>query len=110
MQNKRLRNYLQQKTAMKKEASAKENIQANPDKHIDQDFSGYPHSPAKEEIINPKTKQEKKVAAVDTKDGEKVIDPPAKQKSRPSAKKGEESSDGSANAFEGTERVQDDDD
>lgn len=107
MQNKRLRKYLLQKEARKKEMLEKEGVQANPDKHIDQDFPGYPHSPAKEEVINPKTKEQKKVAALNTKDGEKEIDPPAKKKA---IKKeiDEADSDGSANAFEGTERVQDD--
>ena len=55
-----------------------------------------------------KTRLEKKVAAVETKDGEKIINPPAKKKTKPSATEtGEEESDGSANAFEATERVQD---
>ncbi len=109
MKNKRLHKYLQQKAARKNEPIKKENIQNNPDKHIDQDFSGYPHAPAKEEVINPKTKLEKKVAAVDSKDGEKIINPPSKKKNKPSATgTGEEGSDGSANAFEATERVQDD--
>ncbi|MFT3704244.1 MAG: hypothetical protein QM802_17890 [Agriterribacter sp.] len=40
----------------------KEEVQENPDNHIDQDFPGFPHSPSKEEHINPKTKQDKKVA------------------------------------------------
>ena len=108
MQNKRLRNYLLQKEARKKESTEKESVQANPDKHIDQDFSGYPHAPAKETIISPKTKEEKKIAAINTKDGEKVIDPPAKKKA---LKKDvdEIDSDGSASAFEGTESFRDDD-
>ena len=42
----------------------KEDIQANPDNRIDQDFPGFPHAPAKENIINPKTKEDKKTAAV----------------------------------------------
>ena len=109
MKNKRLRNYLRQKAERK--ASLKTvDTQNNPDKHTNQDFSGYPDAPGKEEIINPKTKLEKKVAAVDTKDGEKIINPQAKKKNKPSATEiNEEGSDGSANAFEATERVQDDD-
>lgn len=108
MKNKRLRKYLDQKAARKNELMNKESIQNNPDRHIDQDFLGYPHSPAKEEIINPQTKQEKKVAALGTKDGEKVIKPPAKKKSKPTGNEPEEEkSNGSANAFEGTEKVQD---
>ena len=109
MKNKRLRNYLQQKAGRKRDLIQKEDIQDNPDKHIDQDFSGYPHAPAKEEIIKPKTKLEKKVAAIDSKDGEKIINPQAKKKNKSSATAtGEGASDGSANAFEATERVQDD--
>lgn len=108
MKNKRLRNYLQQKAD--RQASLKTaDTQNTPDKHTNQDFSGYPHAPAKEEIINPKTKQEKKVAAVDSKDGEKIINPQAKKKTKSSAGKTDEGeSDGSANAFDATERVQDD--
>ena len=37
----------------------KRDVEKNPDKHIDQDFSGYPHAPGSEELINPKTKEEK---------------------------------------------------
>jgi hypothetical protein len=107
MQNKRLRSYLAHKEAKKNERTNKESVQANPDKHIDQDFSGFPHSPSKEEIISPKTKEEKKIAAVDTKDGEKVIDPPAKKKAL-KKQDDEINSDGSANAFEGTESFRDD--
>jgi len=47
-------------------------VEKNPDKHIDQDFTGYPHAPATEELINPKTKAEKKSAALNIKDGEKI--------------------------------------
>lgn len=107
MKNKRLRKYLQQK-ADRKAGLKIGGTNNNPDKHTNQDFIGYPHAPAKEEIINPKTKLKKKVAAVETKDGEKIINPPAKKKTKPSATEtGEEESDGSANAFEATERVQD---
>ena len=108
MKNKRLRNYLRQK-ALRKASLKPVNTQNDTDKHTNQDFTGYPHAPAKEEIINPKTKQEKKVAAVDTKDGEKVINPQAKKKTKSSDSKTDEGeSDGSANAFDATERVKDD--
>jgi len=99
MKNKRLRNYLQQRADRKKELKSREEIQNNPDKHIDQDFSGFPHAPAKEEVILPRSKQER--------NGEKVIDPPAKQRNKNSGTD-ESRSDGSANAFEGTETVRDD--
>ena len=108
MKNKRLRNYLLQKAGRQANLETVE-TKSNPDKHTNQDFAGYPHAPAKEEIINPKTKQEKKVAAVDTKDGEKIINPQAKKKNKPAVSKTDEGeSDGSANAFDATERVQDD--
>jgi hypothetical protein len=72
MKSRRLHKYLQQKSAVKnKPISRKEDIQTNSDKHIDQDFEGYPHGSAREEMITPKTKQEKKVAAFHIKDGEK---------------------------------------
>lgn len=108
MKNRRLRNYLRQKAERK--ASLKTvDTQNNPDKHTNQDFNGYPHAQAKEEIINPKTKQEKKIVAVDTKDGEKIISPQAKKKNKPAVSKTDEGeSDGSANAFDATERVEED--
>ena len=69
----------------------KEEIRQNPDNKIDLDFKGYPHGTAKEEIIKPKTEQEKKIADLDNKDGEKRI----------YKKPDEQDSDGSANAFDG---------
>lgn len=105
MKNKRLRNYLEQKAAKKnKPVIDKQDIQNNSDKHIDQDFTGYPHAPAKEELIKPQTKEQKKTAAIHTKDGEKIIAPENKKKGS-AKKKEEESDDGSGNAFEQTETV-----
>ncbi len=75
---------------------SKRDVEKNPDNHIDQDFSGYPHAPASQELINPNTKDEKKSAAINIKDGEKIN------------KHEEQDSEGSANAFEGTETVSDD--
>jgi hypothetical protein len=46
----------------------KEDVQENPDHRIDQDFPGFPHTPAKEEVINPKTPRQKKVADTDSHD------------------------------------------
>ena len=74
----------------------KQDVEKNPDKHIDQDFSGYPHAPAYKDLIYPKTKDEKKSAAINVKDGEKIN------------KKEEQDSEGSANAFEATESASDD--
>jgi hypothetical protein len=68
----------------------KEEIRQNPDNKIDQDFKGYPHGTAKEEIIKPETEEEKKIADLDNKDGEKRI----------YKKRDEQDSDGSASAFD----------
>lgn len=70
MKKKRTEQYLQQKRE-KTAPLKKEDIQRNPDDHIDQDYPGFPHAPAKEEIIHPKTGTEKKTAALHQKDGEK---------------------------------------
>ena len=40
----------------------KEKVQKSNYKHIDQDFEGYPHNPAREEVINPRTKEERLTA------------------------------------------------
>ena len=70
----------------------KEGILKNPDKKIDQDFKGYPHGPANDETINPRTKNEQKTADLDNKDGEKII--------YRQHEIDEQGSDGSANVFE----------
>lgn len=41
-----------------------EEIQQNPDKHIDQDYPGFPHAPSSKKHITPKTTAEKKTAGV----------------------------------------------
>ena len=106
MKNRRLRKYLEQKAARKQETLRQEDRKKNPAKHTNQDFTGYPHAPAKEEIINPKTKEEKKTAAVTIKDGEKIIDPTEKKKTKPTGKEIDEGdSDGSGGAFDATEQV-----
>lgn len=66
----------------------KEDVPANKDKHIDQDFPGYPHQPAGERTINPQTEDDKINANLKTNNDPT---PP------------EETSVGSANAFEATE-------
>jgi len=50
----------------------KEEIQQNPDPHIDQDFPGYPHLPADKKSITPVTTTEKKLAGANTKKSKKV--------------------------------------
>ena len=39
-----------------------EEVQQNPDEHIDQDYPGFPHLPADKKSITPKTLTEKKSA------------------------------------------------
>lgn len=41
-----------------------EEVQQNPDEHIDQDFPGFPHAPSDRKQINPTTVSEKIVAGV----------------------------------------------
>lgn len=50
----------------------KEEVQINPDAHIDQDFPGYPHLPANKESISPVTVTEKKLAGAQKKKSKKV--------------------------------------
>jgi hypothetical protein len=50
----------------------KEEIQRNPDPHIDQDFPGFPHLPSDKKSITPKTVTEKKLAGADKKKSKKV--------------------------------------
>ena len=85
---------------MKKNKSAttdpinkKHEVEESNDPHIDQDFEGFPHAPAKEELINPKKKEDKLTAKVIKQNNTDEIQ-----------------SDGSGGAFESTERTEDDDD
>lgn len=70
----------------------KEEIAQHPDNKIDQDFKGYPHGPAKDETIKPRTENDKKTADIDNKDGEKRI--------YKKTEADEQDSDGSTNAFD----------
>ncbi|MEI9956190.1 MAG: hypothetical protein WDM90_07790 [Ferruginibacter sp.] len=49
----------------------KEEVAKNPDHKIDEDFKGFPHAPSTEKMIKPSATTEKKVAAINSKDGEK---------------------------------------
>ena len=53
-------------------AMKKEDIQTNPDPHIDQDFPGYPHLPSNKRTITPVTKTAKKLAGAGKKKSKKV--------------------------------------
>lgn len=55
-------------TPIKKE----EEVQQNPDPHIDQDYPGFPHLPADKKNITPKTTTEKKSAGANKKRSKKV--------------------------------------
>lgn len=50
----------------------KEEIQQNPDPHIDQDFPGFPHLPADKNSITPQTDADKKLAGAYIKKSKKV--------------------------------------
>ena len=49
-------------TKKSKAISKEEEVQQNPDPHIDQDFPGFPHSPSGKKNITPETNKEKKIA------------------------------------------------
>jgi hypothetical protein len=46
-------------------------VQRNPDPHIDQDFPGYPHLPSDKKSIMPVSKTEKKLAGISKKKASK---------------------------------------
>ncbi|HTB51845.1 MAG TPA: hypothetical protein VK718_03645 [Ferruginibacter sp.] len=96
----RFKKYVAAKRKVNNPIQRADQIQTSHDKHIDQDFTGYPDAPAKENIINPKTKEEKKTAAVDFTDGEKT--------NKPDDEIDEQDSDGSGGAFSETEELIDD--
>ena len=75
----------------------KQEVQQSNDNKIDQDYPGFPNGQSNENIINPTTATDKKVADVKNMDGEK----------RPQRKPAtdELNSDGSGGAFEATEEV-----
>src|SRR5690348_12552732 len=82
----------------------KEEVQKSNDMHIDQDFEGYPHTPASENLINPKTRQDKLTA--EAKGGENISQRTEEVNQNVVADNNEEiDSDGSANAFERTEAI-----
>lgn len=42
----------------------KSEVKESNDEHIDQDYPGFPNHPAKENIINPKTEEDRAVAGI----------------------------------------------
>jgi len=102
MKSRRFQKYLAWEKSKGTGPIKKEDVQKNPDKHIDQDFPGYPNNPSKEAVIKPSTSTQKKTAAVKTKDGEKKT-----KKTAPQEKGSEQDSEGSGGAFAATEEVHD---
>ena len=49
-----------------------EEVQQNPDEHIDQDYPGFPHFPADKKSITPETVTEKKSAGANKKRSKKT--------------------------------------
>lgn len=43
----------------------KTDVQTTNDEHIDQDYPGFPNLPAKENIINPKSEEDRATAGID---------------------------------------------
>ena len=84
MKNSRLRRYLEKRK----------------DARTMQDFPGSPGGTPDPDIIKPENPTEKKIAAIDTKDGEKMLNPPSKRRKNDPGR-----DDGSAGAFEATETV-----
>ena len=93
----RTKKYFTSKRLITTPMKRKEDVSKYPDNKIDQDFPGFPHGQSRENIITPSTSNEKKIADVNNKDGEKRFNQPAAVD--------EELSDGSGSAFEGTEEV-----
>ena len=55
---KRNQTYLSRNKKPTQPIKKKEEVQQSNDEHIDQDYPGYPHHPATENIINPKSKED----------------------------------------------------
>ena len=51
-----------------------EEVEQNPDNHIDQDFPGFPHAPADKKHISPQTAPERISAATTKKRSKKTYD------------------------------------
>lgn len=49
-----------------------EEVQQNPDEHIDQDFPGFPNLPADKKSITPQSKTEKESAGIIKKQSDKT--------------------------------------
>lgn len=76
-------------------ANQEEIVKTTNDNKIDQDYPGFPHGHSNENIINPKSRKDKKTADINNEDGEKM-----NRKEIDEAR-----SDGSGGAFSATEEV-----
>ena|GEM_PF-3519038 len=82
----------------------KHEVSKSKDKHIDQDFEGYPSYPAKENVIHPQTEDELKVAGSGDEEEFAHVKPEKKEdKKEPKIVR-----TGSGGAFEATEEVEHD--
>jgi hypothetical protein len=102
------------KDAAKKPMTDKKDVAESNDKKINEDFSGYPANPAKENMINPKTKTDRLISDTDKKPAKKTGKPILKKEhttSKTKKKIADTDNDnvhvGSGGAFEGTEDVRD---
>lgn len=84
----------------------KEEVKKSKDKHIDQDFEGYPHPPAKENVIHPKTEEELRSAG----SGDEEEFTHVKPEEKDDNENEEIFHNGSGGAFEATEEVDDEKD
>lgn len=98
MKTKRFRQYLDNRR-QGNPIRHKNEVAGHSDQKIDEDFKGFPGSPSKEKVIKPQTTTEKKTAAVNVKDGEKMEDTSGKNG------KDEQYSEGSGGAFGATEEL-----
>lgn len=85
----------------------KQEVQESNDKHIDQDFEGYPHNPAREEIIRPETDTARKTATAGE-NRSNVSQRGSKMEDMDKESNNAQRDNGSAGAFEATEQVGDD--
>ena len=58
--------------AVKKKQIKEEEVQQNPDPHIDQDFPGFPHLPSSKKTITPLSATDRKLAGANRKRSKKV--------------------------------------
>ncbi|MES2773626.1 MAG: hypothetical protein V4722_05555 [Bacteroidota bacterium] len=105
MKSKRFRNYVANRTSTK--AMNKDDVRVSKDAKTDEDHPGFPNGQSSPQMINPKTAEEKKVAAVDTKDGDKMTSEENANAQAKVAETNESLSDGSGGAFEATEEISD---